>query len=43
MMFRWFATLQKSVAPLVKRGGKDKPSAELIIKGLFYFFFLLKF
>ena len=43
MMFRWFATLQKSVAPLIKRGEKGKPSAGLIVKGLFRFFFLLKF
>ena len=41
--FRLFATLPKQCGSISQKGEKDKPSAGLILKGLFRFFFLLKF
>ena len=38
----WLRHCQNRVAPLIKRGEKSKPSAGLLFKGLFYFFFFVK-
>ena len=37
------ATLPKQCGSISQKREKDKPFAELLFKGLFYFFFLLKF
>ena len=37
------ATLPKQGGPISQKREKSKPSAGLLFKGLFYFFFLLKF
>ena len=37
------ATLQKQCGAISQKREKGKPSAGLLFKGLFYFFFLLKF
>ena len=39
----WFAILPKQGGSISQKREKGKPSAGLLFKGLFYFFFLLKF
>ena len=39
----WFATLPKQCGSISQKREKGKPFAGLLFKGLFYFFFLLKF
>ena len=43
LLFRWSQHYKKSVVLLVKRGEKVSRPQEFFLKGLFYFFFLLKF
>ena len=43
LLFRWLQRYKKSVALLVKRGEKVSRPQDFFLKGLFYFFFLLKF
>ena len=43
LLFRQLQHYKKSVALLVKRGEKVSRPQDFFLKGLFYFFFLLKF
>ncbi|WP_428044979.1 hypothetical protein [Candidatus Avelusimicrobium fimicolum] len=42
-VFLLLATLPKQGGSISQKREKDKPFAGLLFKGLFYFFFLLKF